>query len=93
MTRCPHPAVLRVTALMMLLVAPLTVGPASADPTDPTSGVESGSSDWRQVSVGYEHTCGIRTSGRLYCWGNDSDGRLGDGGPNTSQPRPVEVFA
>lgn len=35
-------------------------------------------SDWSEVSVGGEHTCGIR-SGELYCWGSNQHGKLGLG--------------
>ena len=33
---------------------------------------------WKAVSAGTTHTCGIRTSGYLYCWGDDSRGQLGN---------------
>lgn len=59
--------------------------------TLPGASYAAGSSDWKQVSAGDRHTCGIRTSGRLYCWGSDEFGQLGDGGTDTSQPTPVEV--
>jgi len=32
------------------------------------------------VSAGSEHTCGIMTDDRVYCWGNNAAGQLGDGG-------------
>ncbi len=41
--------------------------------------------DWLGVSLGTTHTCGIRevqqvgTGGRLYCWGDNWAGQLGDG--------------
>lgn len=31
------------------------------------------------VSAGQNHTCGVTTSGALKCWGNNSNGELGDG--------------
>ena len=37
------------------------------------------------------HACGIRTTGRLYCWGNDDFGQVGDGGANIDRSIPVEV--
>ena len=52
---------------------------------------EVGTADWRQVSAGGEHTCAIRTSGRLYCWGGDRHGQLGNGGTNADQSTPTEV--
>lgn len=34
---------------------------------------------WQSVTVGGSHTCGIRTSGALYCWGGNAAGQLGVG--------------
>jgi alpha-tubulin suppressor-like RCC1 family protein len=36
-----------------------------------------GQSDWTAVSVGTDHSCGIKTGGALYCWGSDRYGQLG----------------
>jgi alpha-tubulin suppressor-like RCC1 family protein len=43
-----------------------------------------------QVSAAYLRTCGVTTDNRAYCWGNNTQGVLGDG---TTTPRlaPVEV--
>ena len=49
-------------------------------------------SDWTHISAGKEHTCGIRNSGELYCWGKGNDGRLGDGNisdHDVATPQPV----
>jgi alpha-tubulin suppressor-like RCC1 family protein len=35
-----------------------------------------GGSDWQSVSVGAEHSCGIKTSGAAYCWGANQYGQL-----------------
>jgi alpha-tubulin suppressor-like RCC1 family protein len=32
---------------------------------------------WAKVSAGDQHTCGIATSGELFCWGEEANGRLG----------------
>jgi len=51
--------------------------------------------DWGAVSAGGSHTCGIRHEGKLYCWGYDFFGEVGDGdGPDTtaSSPRRVGIF-
>lgn len=56
---------------------------------------------WRTVSAGYSHTCAIAEPGRLFCWGANYWGQLGDGQSATSgalglpsdadQATPVEV--
>jgi alpha-tubulin suppressor-like RCC1 family protein len=44
-----------------------------------------------QVSAGAsEHTCGITSDNRAYCWGRNSDGQLGDG-TTTQRLTPVAV--
>jgi alpha-tubulin suppressor-like RCC1 family protein len=46
---------------------------------------------FRQVSAeGGSHTCGVTTDHRLYCWGLNHLGQLGDG-TGTDSPRPVWV--
>ena len=53
-----------------------------------------GATDWLEVAAGWSHTCGRRAPGRLYCWGADDAGQVGNGGPGTSdQPRPVAVLS
>jgi alpha-tubulin suppressor-like RCC1 family protein len=51
--------------------------------------------DWASVTAGHPHTCGVRTSGKLYCWGNDSLGEVGDGGSSDASittPRRIGTF-
>lgn len=45
---------------------------------------------FRALSAGRQHTCGVTTSGKGLCWGDNSDGALGDGS-NRSRSRPVPV--
>jgi alpha-tubulin suppressor-like RCC1 family protein len=45
---------------------------------------------FRQVSVGSDHTCGVTTDDRAYCWGVNAFGQLGDG-TTTLRTRPVAV--
>lgn len=63
--------------------------------------VSGGFSDWTKLATGgvnyygagyytQGHTCGIRSNGRLYCWGENSDGQLGRGN-TTDANAPVEV--
>jgi alpha-tubulin suppressor-like RCC1 family protein len=51
--------------------------------------------DWATVDAGYTQTCGIRHGGKLYCWGGDADGEVGDGGDNEMSidaPRRIGSF-
>lgn len=70
----------------MVAVLPSSV----ADATGSTGSTE-GTADWRRVSAGGRHSCGIRITGRLYCWGDDSDGELGDDAALANMPTPTEV--
>jgi len=38
---------------------------------------------FRALSVGLSHTCGLDTSGAVYCWGDNRYGQLGDGAKET----------
>jgi alpha-tubulin suppressor-like RCC1 family protein len=35
-----------------------------------------GNHRWRQISAGFEHTCGVDVSGALFCWGDARFGQL-----------------
>ena len=50
-----------------------------------------GTADWKQVSAGDLYTCGIRTSGRLFCWGWNVHGQTGTGSTAESIPAPRVV--
>jgi alpha-tubulin suppressor-like RCC1 family protein len=43
---------------------------------------------FRQVSAGFQHTCGVTTSDRVFCWGQDQRGQIGDGPEVTPRNRP-----
>lgn len=47
---------------------------------------------WIAVAAAWNHTCGVRSTGAVYCWGRDEVGQLGDdalaGGESAS---PVQV--
>jgi alpha-tubulin suppressor-like RCC1 family protein len=43
-----------------------------------------------QVSAGWSHTCGRTTGGRIWCWGDNAFGQLGDG-TVSDRAAPVQV--
>jgi alpha-tubulin suppressor-like RCC1 family protein len=65
-------------------------GGLSADRPTPAL-VAGGTADWTAVSAGGNHPCGRRANGRLYCWGSDDDGQLGDGNPAADRATPTLV--
>jgi alpha-tubulin suppressor-like RCC1 family protein len=46
---------------------------------------------WAAVSAGDGHTCAIKTNRRLFCWGLNHSGQVGDGSTVDNRPTPVEV--
>jgi alpha-tubulin suppressor-like RCC1 family protein len=42
------------------------------------------------IAAGGDHSCAIATGGTVYCWGDNSNGQLGDGS-TTNSSTPVEV--
>jgi alpha-tubulin suppressor-like RCC1 family protein len=49
---------------------------------------------FQTLSTGGSHTCGITTDARLYCWGANDSGQLGNGTTTPSvEPAPVAVPA
>lgn len=51
------------------------------------------STDWVYISSSYSYNCGIRSSGgKVYCWGYNNVGQLGDT-TTTQRTAPVAVFA
>jgi alpha-tubulin suppressor-like RCC1 family protein len=47
---------------------------------------------WSKVAAGGIHTCGLRSDGTLWCWGDGAHGQLGDGTQGRSLA-PVQVLA
>jgi alpha-tubulin suppressor-like RCC1 family protein len=48
--------------------------------------------DWTFVATGQGHGCGIRSPGRLYCWGRNTDSQIGQGVTQPQQFRsPTQV--
>ncbi len=56
----------------------LGTGAASSDKLTPQL-VSGGFTDWKYVRTDDEHTCGVRASGALYCWGENYIGQFGNG--------------
>ncbi len=42
------------------------------------------------VACGDAHTCALMADGKVYCWGDNNDGEIGDG-TFTARPSPVLV--
>jgi alpha-tubulin suppressor-like RCC1 family protein len=52
--------------------------------------VVAGNLAFRSISAGSDHTCGVTTNNRAYCWGNNAWRQLGTGGSGFSEtPVPV----
>lgn len=45
---------------------------------------------WATITACGRHTCGLDDQGALYCWGENSDGQLGDG-TTTRRATPVRI--
>ena len=50
-----------------------------------------GITDATQITAGYSHTCALRQTGTIKCWGNNWSGQLGNG-TETDSSVPVEVL-
>jgi hypothetical protein len=59
-------------------------GPHTAD------GRMSPGASWAHIAAGSYFTCGIRTDGTLWCWGDNGYGQLGLGN-HTGHDRPQQV--
>lgn len=60
--------------------------------TDGTTGLDPSGSSWTALDYGADHTCAIK-AGRMYCWGINRGGSLGQPavGEGVSLPSPVPV--
>jgi len=66
--------------------------PSTADRYTPFPSAVGGGLRWKEVSAAARHSCGITTDSRLYCWGTNEFGQLGDGTTiSTTAPVPVRI--
>ena len=45
----------------------------------PTPNLVSGGHSWSMISAGWPYTCGLTTSAEAYCWGDNTEGQIGNG--------------
>ncbi|MFL5460793.1 MAG: RCC1 domain-containing protein [Gemmatimonadales bacterium] len=50
-----------------------------------------GGLQFKMVSAGFDHSCGVTTQNQVYCWGSNSRGQLGNGSIGGDQSTPVLV--
>lgn len=51
-----------------------------------------GITDAMAVAGGFSHTCALRGTGTVSCWGSNSMGQLGNGMTSSTEPTPVDVM-
>lgn len=47
--------------------------------------------DWKAITAGNTHSCGVRGDGSVYCWGSNADGELGIGDDLTDRLLPTRI--
>ena len=52
---------------------------------------DGGSATYHAVSCGESHTCALRSDGTMLCFGDNSEGKCGDGTANYNVQTPTEV--
>jgi alpha-tubulin suppressor-like RCC1 family protein len=57
----------------------------------PTPAAVAGTLSFRQVATGEEHTCGVTTDNRAFCWGLNNRGQVGDSTTAYRRVRPTRV--
>jgi alpha-tubulin suppressor-like RCC1 family protein len=61
-------------------------GPHSSKPVAVSGGLK-----FRHVSPGHQHVCGVTTDNRVFCWGYNRYGQVGDGSGGWLKFKPVRV--
>ncbi|HEX9166616.1 MAG TPA: hypothetical protein VF862_11960, partial [Gemmatimonadales bacterium] len=59
-------------------------------PAEPTPTPVVGGHLFRSIGAGFQYTCGLTVNGAVYCWGEGSRGRLGNG-TDANQPAPLPI--
>jgi alpha-tubulin suppressor-like RCC1 family protein len=60
--------------------------------TNFSSPVKIGASSWAVIGVGYNHTLAVDITGRLFTWGSNTNGQIGDGsGITAHKSSPVQI--
>ncbi|MEM7535086.1 MAG: tandem-95 repeat protein [Chloroflexota bacterium] len=88
--------------IVFLLMAALFMPQMNGSPTveatplinhfEPTAlSTDSGSSYMNALATGMDHTCAVTASGGIQCWGDATDGALGNGSTSGNQTTPVDV--
>jgi alpha-tubulin suppressor-like RCC1 family protein len=57
----------------------------------PGSCAVAGTLAFRQVTTGFNHTCGVTTDNRVFCWGNNQVGQIGDSSTVFRRLKPSRV--
>jgi alpha-tubulin suppressor-like RCC1 family protein len=68
------------------------LGNGLQSPAESVPALVAGSIRFGSISVGPEHTCGLETSGKGFCWGNQNIGVLGNGDSSLGSiltPNPI----
>ena len=71
----------------------LGLGTGTTTSTQPMPTIRVGMEVWRTIDGGNAHVCAISQAGRLACWGDRTDGRVGIGANTGIQTSPIFVDA
>jgi alpha-tubulin suppressor-like RCC1 family protein len=64
---------------------------SDSDQKTPTKVKSAAGQVWKAISTSARHACAIDNRDQLYCWGDGSEGQLGNGTTTGTAPTPVQV--